>query len=452
MNQISSALKISLFYFFFGLLWIYFSDNAINFLVQDLHTLQFLQTIKGWLFISFSSLLLYLLSKKLFNQIETKQNDLIKSNDVLEKVIENAPLIIFWKSNKGVYLGCNSQFLKLINLDSKEKLIGKKDSDFHILEKDTFMKDDLSIMSKKEPKLNYIETITVENKEIKVLNTSKVPLIDEKNNVIGILGVSEDITEQINNQNKLKTQEELLIQQSKLAAMGEMLANIAHQWRQPLSVISTLSTGMKLQKELNISNEEDEKKALDSINENVQYLSKTIDDFKNFFKKDNTVITTDFEKLFNKTIKLIESRLKNRNITIIQNNKNFEFETFESELIQVFINIINNSIDAFEDVKTDKYLFVDVVKNEKQIEIIIKDNAGGISSNIINRIFEPYFTTKGQKQGTGIGLYMCNEIITKRLHGKISAKTEEFKYQNNTYLGATFTIVLPIDLEIEEDD
>ncbi len=287
MNQISSALKISLFYFFFGLLWIYFSDNAINFLVQDLQTLQFLQTIKGWLFISFSSLLLYLLSKKLFNQIETNQNELIKSNDVLEKIIENAPLIIFWKSDKGVYLGCNSQFLKLINLDSKTKLIGKKDSDFQILEKESFIKDDLSIMTKKEPKLNYIETITIENKEIKILNTSKVPLIDEKGKVIGILGVSEDITEQINNQNKIKTQEDLLIQQTKLAAMGEMLANIAHQWRQPLSIISTLSTGMKLQKELNISNEEDEKRALDNINENDDENAAIagIDATETFFKE-----------------------------------------------------------------------------------------------------------------------------------------------------------------------
>ena len=452
MNQISSALKISLFYFFFGLLWIYFSDNAINFLVQDLQTLQFLQTIKGWLFISFSSLLLYLLSKKLFNQIETNQNELIKSNDVLEKIIENAPLIIFWKSDKGVYLGCNSQFLKLINLDSKTKLIGKKDSDFQILEKESFIKDDLSIMTKKEPKLNYIETITIENKEIKILNTSKVPLIDEKGKVIGILGVSEDITEQINNQNKIKTQEDLLIQQTKLAAMGEMLANIAHQWRQPLSIISTLSTGMKLQKELNISNEEDEKRALDNINENVQYLSKTIDDFRNFFKKGNTTSTTDFDKLFTKTLKLIESRLNNKNINIIQNYRSFSFETFESELIQVFINILNNSIDAFEDVKSEKYIFINALKNEEQIEIEIKDNAGGISANIINRIFEPYFTTKGQKQGTGIGLYMCNEIITKHLHGEILVKTEEYQYKNNNYIGATFNIVLPVNFKIEKDD
>jgi PAS domain S-box-containing protein len=446
MKHISLALKISMSYLLFGLLWIYFSDNAINLLIKDLEKLQFLQTIKGWLFITFSSILIYLLSNRLFKQIETKKDDLLKSNEILEKIIENAPLIIFWKSNTGIYLGCNSKFLELINLNSKDELLGKRDSDFSIIEKESFINDDMLVISTKRPKLDYLETVTTKNKILKILNTSKVPLLDNKGNVIGILGVSEDITEQINTQNKMKTQEELLIQQSKLAAMGEMIANIAHQWRQPLSVISTLSTGMKLQKELNISNEEYEKESLDNINENAQYLSKTIDDFRNFFKKDNIKTKINFKELFQKTLKLINSRLKNKDIEIIQNNySEIIFDTYESELIQVFINIINNSIDAFENIKTNKYIFIDTKEFEDKIVIEIKDNAGGIPTNIIHRIFEPYFTTKNERQGTGIGLYMSKEIISKHLNGNINVSNTTFEHLNKNYTGAIFTLTIPLN-------
>ncbi|MEZ4692722.1 MAG: PAS domain-containing sensor histidine kinase [Aliarcobacter sp.] len=446
MNYISLALKISITYFLFGILWIYFSDNAINLLVKDLEKLQFLQTIKGWLFITFSSILIYFISSKLFTQIESKKEELLKSNELLEKIIENAPIIIFWKSNKGVYLGCNSKFLQLMNLSSKDELLGKVDSDFSILEKENFINDDMIVISSGQPKLNYLETITTKNKVLKILNTSKVPLFDDKGKIIGVLGVSEDITEQVNNQNKIKTQEELLIQQSKLATMGEMIANIAHQWRQPLSIISTLSTGMKLQKELNISNEEYEKESLDNINENAQYLSKTIDDFKNFFKKDNNKTNIYFKELFEKIFKLTQSRLKSKDIKIIQNNyAEIKFDTYESALIQVFINIINNSIDAFENIDEDKYIFIDVEEFNNKIVIKIKDTARGIKENIIDKIFDPYFTTKSEKQGTGIGLYMSKEIITKHLNGSIEASNIDFEYLNNSYSGAIFTISIPLN-------
>jgi len=301
------------------------------------------------------------------------------------------------------------------------------------------------VMSTKQPKLNYIETITPKDKTLKILNTSKVPLFDKNGSVIGVLGVIQDITEEIEKQNQIKSQEELLIQQSKLASMGEMIANIAHQWRQPLSVISTLSTGMKLQKELNISNEDYEKQSLDNINANAQYLSKTIDDFKNFFKKDNPKSSINTKTLIDKTIKLIDSRLKIRDIEIVQNDQEIEFDSYESEIIQVLINLINNSIDAFENINTNKYIFIDIKKVEDNLIIELKDNAGGISSEIIDRIFEPYFTTKSEDKGTGIGLYMSKEIISKHLKGTIKAATVDFNYKNENYTGALFTITIPLN-------
>ena len=442
-----SYLKITFVYFLFGILWIYFSDTAINLFIDDLNTLQFIQTIKGWVFICLSTILLYFFSKQQFNNLQEEKNQLAKTKDLLENIIENAPVNIFWKSVDGAYIGSNKRFLELINLKSKEELIGKKDSDLNFLESEVFVNDDKLIISTKEAKLDYIEQVTIKENITKIVNTSKVPLLDEEGKVIGILAITQDITEQINNINQLKEQEKLIIQQSRLASMGEMIANIAHQWRQPLSIISTLATGIKLEKELAISNEQSEIDSLDMINQNAQYLSQTIDDFRNYFKKSNYMNTIFTNNLLDKTLKLIAPRLKNKNIEIIMNNENIEIETYENELVQIYINIINNAIDAFEDFKEvdySKYIFIEIKKIDASLEIKIKDNAGGIEDEIMNRIFEPYFTTKDEKQGTGLGLFMCNEIVTKHLKGDIQALSSTFSYEGKEYKGTTFKITLPL--------
>lgn len=440
----SSAFKISIIYLIFSLLWIYFSDNAINFIFKDPEKLQFLQTIKGLFFVTISSILLYILTKQFFINIQKEKEKLANTNNILENIIENAPIIIFWKDRNGIYRGSNKLFLELMNLKDEKELLGKKDSDFNIVENENYINDDLYVMTNKKPKLNYTETISAKNDDIRILNTSKVPLLDENDNVIGVLGVIQDLTNQIDNQNRLKEHEQLLIQQSKLASMGEMIANIAHQWRQPLSIISTSATGIKIQKEMGILDDASEIKSLDCINENAQYLSNTIEDFRDFFKKSKIKSFINLDKLLEKTLKLILTRLKNKEITIVKNNLDIEFETYEREMIQVFINIINNSIDALENKDYDKFIFFETQKFEDKIIIKIKDNAGGIEENILDRIFEPYFTTKESKQGTGIGLYMCNEIIVKHLHGKILVSNESFEYKNQKYIGSLFVIELPI--------
>ncbi len=444
LRNTSSAFKISIIYFVFSLLWIYFSDSAISFVVKDFHELQFLQTIKGWFFVTISAVLLYILSKQFFINLQKEKDKLINTNNILENIIENAPIIIFWKDKNGIFKGSNKLFLELMNLKDEKELLGKKDSDFNIVENEDFMSDDLYVMTNKKPKLNYTETISSKNNDIRILNTSKVPLIDENENVIGVLGVIQDITEQINNQNQINLQEQLLIQQSKLASMGEMIANIAHQWRQPLSIISTSATGIKIQKEMGILDDDSEIKSLDCINENAQYLSNTIEDFRDFFKKSKIKNLVNLNTLLEKTLKLIITRLKNKKITIINNCTDIEFETYEREMIQVFMNIINNSIDAFENKDYEKFIFFETKKFENKIVIKIKDNAGGIDENILDKIFEPYFTTKESKQGTGIGLYMCNEIVVKHFNGEISVTNEYFEYSNQKYTGSQFTIELPL--------
>ena len=239
----------------------------------------------------------------------------------------------------------------------------------------------------------------------------------------------------------------ILFQQSKMAAMGEMIGNIAHQWRQPLSVITTVASGIKLRKELGLLEEDEHKKSLDTIIESANHLSSTIDDFRYFFSPNKNKTTLYSSELFIKIFKLLESEFKSKNIQVIKNIDDIKICTFENELIQVIINILNNAKDeliTIEDYE-NKYIFIDLYKEEENMIIKVKDNGGGIPENIIDRIFEPYFTTKHQSQGTGIGLYMSEEIISKHLNGEITVSNCESIIKGKTYTGAEFIISIPIE-------
>ncbi len=244
---------------------------------------------------------------------------------------------------------------------------------------------------------------------------------------------------------ELKEKEEILHQQSKMAAMGEMLENIAHQWRQPLSVISTAATGIIAQKNFGLLDEKKEIESLNSINNASQYLSETINDFRNFFKPNKEKILFSTEDVHKKVLKLFSSKFKTLNIEIIENIQNIEITGLNNELSQVIINLLSNAYDVLELKKNDKkMIFIDIYKNKNNVIIKIKDNGGGIPSDIMQKIFEPYFTTKHQKQGTGIGLYMSMEMITKHMNGKLEVKNKNYKYNGILYKGAEFMIILPL--------
>ncbi|MGE4517151.1 MAG: ATP-binding protein, partial [Arcobacteraceae bacterium] len=438
------SFKITFAYLIFGILWILISDTLTNILSHSIENIQTVQLIKGWFFIFFSASILYFISKKLFKNLHQAKDEADEAKALLENIINNAPVRIFWKDKNGLYLGANKLLLEDIGVKDISTLLGKSDKSLHIQETSEYMKDDQYVMKFKIKKLNYIETLTDKEGNRKILNTSKVPLLNKNGEVIGIIGVFQDITQHVEIENQIKKQEALILQQSKFASMGEMIANIAHQWRQPLSIISTSATGIKVQKEMGMLTDEFEFESLDSINENVQYLSKTIEDFRNFFKEEKIKNEVDIEEILSKTLSLVSSRLKNRNINIITSYERIVFETLETELIHVFINIINNAIDAFEDVTTEKFIFIQTQQTSNAIVISIKDNAGGIDPNILNLVFDPYFTTKEFSKGTGIGLYMCKEIVVKHLHGKIDVKNVEFDYKEKSYKGCEFTIEILI--------
>ena len=275
---------------------------------------------------------------------------------------------------------------------------------------------------------------------------SITPILNENNEIEEFLAIKLDITKERNFQRELKKQEEVLTQQSKMAAMGEMLENIAHQWRQPLSVISTAASGIKMQKELNVLTDEHLMHSIKGILNNTNHLSQTIDDFRDFFKHTKQKEKFDLKDITYKLLSLVNPKLKTKNITIIENSISIDILGLKSELLQVLMNLINNSIDALISENIDlKLIFIDISKQNDCAVIKIKDNANGIHEDIIKRVFEPYFTTKHKSQGTGIGLYMSQEIITKHLEGSIEINNINFTYNNRHYVGAQFTVKLPIE-------
>ena len=240
-------------------------------------------------------------------------------------------------------------------------------------------------------------------------------------------------------QNRLKDKQ--LHESSKMAQMGEMIGNIAHQWRQPLSFISTAASGMKVQKEYSILTDEKFYNYCDQIVEHTHFLSETIDTFRNFIRDNKEIREIILQNEIDNTLKVISSSLSNNYIRLLNKiNYDTEIKMLMSmgELSQVIINIINNAKDILLEKKIESpYIEIELYTIDKKVIIAISDNGGGIPSEIIEKVFDPYFTTKHKSQGTGLGLHMSYKIITESLKGKI--------YVQNTKEGAKFFIELPLE-------
>lgn len=238
---------------------------------------------------------------------------------------------------------------------------------------------------------------------------------------------------------KNRKKDSMIAQQSKMAAMGEMIENIAHQWRQPLSTISTISSAIKLQYEYSDMDKNEVIKSMETIFNTTQYFSETIDDFRNFLNSKNDMEDFALKNVFEKVFALVELQLHSKNIEIIKNIDDSTIFGSKNEFMQVIINIINNSKDEFEKSSSKhKYIFIDVKKSKNKVLVKIKDNAGGIKTQDIDKIFEPYFTTKDELKGTGIGLYMSKQIIEKHMDGKIDVSNQHYIYNDIECRGAIF--------------
>jgi len=234
----------------------------------------------------------------------------------------------------------------------------------------------------------------------------------------------------------------ILNEQSKLVSMGEMIGNIAHQWRQPLSVISTGITGMQVEKEYGLLTDDKFEKTCEVINNNAQYLSKTIDDFRNFVKGERVKKQFNLKNDIDSFLHLVEGSIKSANINVVLDlDENIILNGYENELTQCFINIFNNAKDVLENQEdTNRLVFITTRLENDEIIIKFKDNGGGVLSDALHRVFEPYFTTKHQSQGTGLGLHMTRNLIVEGMGGSIDVYNREYQYNNHEQKGAEFII------------
>jgi len=386
----------------------------------------------------------YIFNKKYNEHLAKNLDTTKKEKDKIDAILSSQPyiIVIIYKNNS---LEANDKFFEFFDKyktleDFKIEnhcicsfFVQPKNDDGSYLQDSPDWIDKITSNPKKE-----FKAAMYKDDELKhfIVRASKPYIKNEKDRFTILTFV--DITES-------KKKDDLLFEQSKNASMGEMIGNIAHQWRQPLSIISTASTGILVQKQYGKLNDESLIEACNSINDNAQYLSSTIDDFKNFIKGDSQKEKFLIKDFMDKFSNLIEPVIKINEIQLfIDIDKSIEFYGYPNELLQCFINIFNNSKDAFkQNDELYKLVFIKIYKIENELKIVFKDNAGGIDNDIITKIFEPYFTTKHQTQGTGLGLHMTYNLITSHMKGIISVKNDKFDYNLKTYKGVLFTITLP---------
>ena len=389
---------------------------------------EYVQTIKSKFLDSSGNIVGILGIGRNITELRDKELQLIKQQKELQSIYDTTKdglAIVDMETN---FIKVNKAFCDITGLSEDELL---KTSSIALIgdeNKEELVKSNINEIILKDSVDNFERVYVAKNRRINI--TLSATLMPDKNHIL--LGMKD------------VTKNKLFEKQSKLAAMGEMIGNIAHQWRQPLSVITTVSSNVKFHKEYDELKNYDVTSDMNTIMQQADYLSKTIDDFRNFIKNSKEINLISIKSVVEKTLSLLHAAMVNNGINVISNlNDDLEIEANENELIQSFINIINNAKDAEnENVKNsdDKLIFVETLKEDSNLIVLIKDNGGGIPNTIMNRIFEPYFTTKNKSVGTGIGLSMTYKMLVERQHALINVYNEEYVYDNKNYKGACFKI------------
>ncbi len=235
----------------------------------------------------------------------------------------------------------------------------------------------------------------------------------------------------------------IIYNQSTMVSMGEMIGNIAHQWRQPLSAISTIASGLNFKIEIKDITQDELVDNLNKIVETTKHLSQTIDDFRNFYKINKRNEKFNLANTLNSCLSIMETSFILNEIKVITNyNLDLYINGLKNEFTQSIINILSNAKDALVSnikITDNRLIFINLFQKNDEIIITIKDNANGIPHDIINKIFDQHFTTKNE-EGNGIGLFMTKQIIYEHMSGSLNVENITFEYENKVYSGAQFTI------------
>lgn len=346
--------------------------------------------------------------------LEIKLVEQSKLDNVLLNNIRGA---IFWKSKENRLLGCNEAFCKLVDLQ-KEQILGKDINEI--------VPELCSKINKYDFFIHEFETtFKAKNQTLNVLIRRK-QYFNKKDEEAGVVTVIHDITDFKKLQEQNKKDEQFIIQRSKLSEIGEMMTSIAHQWKAPLIEISTIAQELLYKRSKKEFSKEDAQEFVDEIMTQVSYMTKTIDDFRDFIKPSLKKSRFEINSSIDELLKIIEHNIKYNYIKIdvsYENNQIFKVFGYENEFKQAILNIINNAKDAILKrrltQKVDGLIKIDVYSKNNDICIEIKDNGIGIEEEKLEKIFEPFYTSK--ENGDGFGLYMVKLIIEDKMNGKIKA-------------------------------
>jgi len=379
--------------------------------------------------------------------IQRYTGELLKNKQRLELAQEVSKMGSWSLNIKNNTLRCSNEMCNIFEFEKEQKDLHLEDILNRMYPKDKIrIEKEYKNSIKMKQNFEITHRLLMKDGRVKIVEVKSEIEFDENGHPTRSNGTTQDITIEYERDAELKAKEKLLLEKEKLASMGEMIGNIAHQWRQPLSVISTCATGMSLKKEYNILKDEDIAKNCSLIDKNAQYLSATIDDFRNFIKNERVLKELNIKENIESFLHLVEGTKKSNYIEVIQDiDTSIKFAGYANELMQCYINIFNNSKDAFilNEIE-DRKFFITVKKLDNKIIIELKDTAGGIPTDILSKVFDPYFTTKHKSKGTGLGLHMTYKFITDGMQGDISVQNSEFEYDGKNYNGALFSISLPL--------
>jgi signal transduction histidine kinase len=280
-----------------------------------------------------------------------------------------------------------------------------------------------------------LETLFLQ-KELKALNEKLAQEVEQKTEDLKNINrlLEQKIAEEIEKNHQKDLQ---LMSQAKQAQMGEMISVIAHQWKQPLTTITAICNTAKLERRFEKATIQRDAEHFEFIIEQIQFLTSTIDEFRHFFNPDKRKDHFLVNDMVQKVVHLVKKEFASIQVEIKENlYSNKEITNYKNEIMHVVLNILNNAKDAIKENDIhDGVINISTHDREDHILIVISDNGGGIKEDIIDNIFDPYFSTKGEKKGTGIGLNLSKMIIEDKCNGDLSA--------SNIEDGAVFTIKIP---------